>query len=71
MLTKRFVVTFCTVFFLQGLMVSCTQEASKQEISSEIPMETLAPEDADGKFPYKRLSTYDFFTGEMAKLSPN
>lgn len=70
-LTKRFVVTFCTVFFLQGLMVSCTQEASKQEISSEIPMETLAPEDADGKFPYKRLSTYDFFTGEMAKLSPN
>jgi len=70
-LMKRFVVSIFTIFLLLVLMFSCAPEASKQELSSETPIEILAPEDANGKFPYKRLSTYDFFTGEMAKLSPN
>jgi hypothetical protein len=59
-----------TFFLLLGLVASCTPQAS-EEVSSASVEEALAPEEADGKFPYRRLSTYGFFTGEMASLSPN
>ncbi|MDA1267924.1 MAG: hypothetical protein O2829_02395 [Bacteroidetes bacterium] len=60
-----------TFFLLLGLVASCTPQASEQEVASNPVEEVLAPEEADGKFPYRRLSTYSFFTGEMASLSPN
>ena len=56
-------------FLLLGLMASCAPQAS-EEVSSESVEEVLAPEEADGTFPYRRLSTYGFFEGEMASLSP-
>lgn len=58
-----------TFFMLLGLMTSCAPQGS-EEVNSESVEEVLAPEEADGKFPYRRLSTYDFFEGEMASLSP-
>ena len=53
-----------------SLLWSC-QPAMKEESKASIPEEILVPEDASGKFPYRRLSTYGFFDGELASLSPN
>ena len=60
-----------TCFLLLGLMASCAPQASEQEATSEPTEEVLVAEEADGKFPYRRLSTYGFFVGEMASLSPS
>ena len=53
-----------------SLLWSC-QPAVKEEIQATVAEEVLAPEEASGKFPYRRLSTYGFFEGELASLSPN
>ena len=58
-----------TLIFLSVLW-SC-QSATKEESKASIPEEILAPEEATGKFPYRRLSTYGFFEGKMAQLAPN
>jgi len=42
-----------TLIFL-SLMWSC-QSATKEESKASIPEEILAPEEATGKFPYRRL----------------
>jgi uncharacterized repeat protein (TIGR03806 family) len=59
-----------TFFLLLGLVAACTPQASEQEVASNPVEEVLAPEEANGTFPYRRLSTYGFFEGEMASLSP-
>lgn len=59
-----------TFLLLLGLVASCASKVSEEE-NSESAEEILAAEEADGKFPYRRLSTYGFFEGEMANLSPN
>ncbi|MDI1321810.1 MAG: hypothetical protein PSV36_03615 [Algoriphagus sp.] len=44
------------------LLIACQEEkAAETKLEEEI---------ADGKFPYKRLSTYGFFTGEINSLKP-
>lgn len=58
-----------TFFLLSLLIVSCAPQ-TKEEVSSESVEAVLAPEEANGKFPYRRLSTYGFFEGEIAALSP-
>ncbi|MHA7130951.1 SO2930 family diheme c-type cytochrome [Algoriphagus namhaensis] len=45
---------------------SCTEEKAAENVAQE----TLAQEAADGNFPYKRLSTYGFFEGNVADLQP-
>ena len=52
-----------------SLLWSCQPE-QKQEVQAPVVEEILAPELASGKFPYRRLSTYDFFEGEIAQLVP-
>lgn len=53
--------------FLGIIIVSC--ENGEKEIASK-PM-VLEEELADGSYPYKRLSTYGFFEGEVNKLNPS
>lgn len=53
------------------LMASCAPQGSEQQAIAESLEEVLLPEKADGKFPYQRLSTYGFFEGKLASLSPN
>lgn len=50
-----------------ALIFSC----EKKEESVQTPTSrALAPEEASGLYPYRRLSTYSFFEGEMNSLSP-
>ncbi|WP_439488815.1 SO2930 family diheme c-type cytochrome [Algoriphagus sp.] len=55
-------------FVLALLLVvsACTTESSSKKIK-EIALED---ELADGRFPYKRLSTYGFFSGELHEFIP-
>ena len=48
------------------LLISC----QKTEEKSAPPSRALAEEVANGIFPYRRLSTYGFFEGEMKNLEP-
>lgn len=48
------------------LLISCQKTEEKSAPESK-PLEA---EVANGLFPYKRLSTYGFFTGEMKNLQP-
>ncbi len=48
------------------ISVACQQDSKTVEKAiEELPTET-----ADGNFPYKRLSTYGFFEGEINQLQP-
>jgi uncharacterized repeat protein (TIGR03806 family) len=47
-------------------MVACKNEPA----STETKVTVLEDEVADGIFPYKRLSTYGFFSGELKELNP-
>lgn len=56
-----------TVFF-----ISCQNPPEKQtKVEYSKPEAILEDEIADDKFPYQRLSTYGFFTGEIKKLNPS
>jgi len=59
---------FASLFL--SLLWSCQPE-QKEEVQASAAEEILAPEEASGKFPYRRLSTYGFFDGEIAQLSPS
>lgn len=53
------------------LLISCQNKSEKlgkvEKVGSEAILEE---ENADGKFPYQRLSTYGFFNGEIKELNP-
>ncbi|RIW14015.1 hypothetical protein D0X99_14485 [Algoriphagus lacus] len=57
----------CTLGLSLAFLISC-QKADQKSPSKSKPFEEEA---ATGLFPYKRLSTYGFFTGEMKNLEPN
>ena len=57
----------CSVLLAGVLLVSC--EKSKDIPASE--SKPLAEEVPNGVFPYKRLSTYGFFDGELQSLNPS
>jgi uncharacterized repeat protein (TIGR03806 family) len=59
------------LLLLLGMALACDPKTSDQQLSSDAVEEVLAPEEANGKFPYRRLSTYGFFVGEMANLNPD
>lgn len=50
-----------------GLMMAACQETPPVTEKEAIP---LPVETADGKYPYKRLSTYGFFRGDVQNLEP-
>lgn len=55
-----------------ALLGSCQSEkAEEQTDQSKSGKRALAPEEATGQYPYRRLSTYGFFEGEMAQLDPS
>ena len=60
---KIFPCIFLTLAFL-----SCQKQEEKIKPTST---QALAPEEATGLFPYRRLSTYGFFEGEIKDLTPN
>lgn len=54
------------------LLISCKNPTEEETIQlSGLPEPVLEDETADGKFPYRRLSTYGFFTGEIKELNPS
>ncbi|MEB2784834.1 SO2930 family diheme c-type cytochrome [Algoriphagus persicinus] len=60
---------FCGVNLLLALVIFTF--ACKKETTSSQAIETILEDElADGVFPYKRLSTYGFFAGELNKLNP-
>lgn len=64
MKTRVIVLILISIF----TFTSCKENSvSKQESLAE----PLIEEFADGKLPYKRLSTYGFFEGEINNLNPN
>jgi uncharacterized repeat protein (TIGR03806 family) len=57
-----------SIFVVGIVLVSCQNEpVTKSEKAAE---PTLVAESADGKFPYRRLSTYGFFEGDLKGLNP-
>lgn len=56
---------FNLALVLLTLFIACKSEPANQTIQRP----ELEEEQADGNFPYKRLSTYGFFDGELKELS--
>ncbi|SFT98627.1 conserved hypothetical protein, HNE_0200 family [Algoriphagus locisalis] len=54
------------VLVITVLIVACKTEPETAAVQEP----TLKEESADGVFPYGRLSTYGFFSGELNELSP-
>ncbi len=55
-----------------AILGSCQSEKAKEQTDqSKSGQRALAPEEATGQYPYRRLSTYGFFEGEMALLDPS
>ncbi|MFN3996930.1 SO2930 family diheme c-type cytochrome [Algoriphagus sp.] len=52
-------------------LISCHKSQEQIVKQATLPEEKLADEFADGNFPYRRLSTYGFFTGEIKDLQPS
>ncbi|MEN2283543.1 SO2930 family diheme c-type cytochrome [Algoriphagus sp. SE2] len=59
---------FIFLLFLIPVFNSCKENSESKQLTQSTP---LAEEIADGKLPYKRLSTYAFFEGEIKDLQPN
>jgi uncharacterized repeat protein (TIGR03806 family) len=63
-------------YFLSMLSIlialsSCKPDNSKEKTDqSKTGQRALAPEEATGEYPYRRLSTYGFFGDELALLKP-
>jgi uncharacterized repeat protein (TIGR03806 family) len=56
---------------LLAFLISCQKsEDSTNKIKATLPEDILEDELADGKFPYRRLSTYGFFKGDLKELTP-
>lgn len=55
-----------------SMLGACQSEKNEvQTDQSKTGQRPLAPEEASGQYPYRRLSTYGFFVGEIAMLSPS
>jgi uncharacterized repeat protein (TIGR03806 family) len=68
---RGWILAVTTLLLMIVFFISCqnpTDKQSKEEI--ERPEAVLEDEIADNKFPYKRLSTYGFFIGEIKELKP-
>lgn len=55
------------MLILGGFFLFACQEEKSEEKAAETKLEV---EIANGKFPYRRLSTYGFFSGEINELKP-
>ncbi|TDQ15017.1 putative repeat protein (TIGR03806 family) [Algoriphagus boseongensis] len=65
---RRILLGIGTLLIFSAGFLSC----QKAEVEKEkAPSRALAPEEATGEYPYRRLSTYGFFEGEMNLLSPS
>jgi len=63
---------FFSCLFLVVALDSCRPETSQPTTAqSKTGQRALAPEEATGSYPYRRLSTYGFFEGELSRLEPN
>lgn len=63
-----FTISVILLFFI--FLISCQKSPDKINPQPLAPEEVLAKEVADGNYPYRRLSTYGFFTGEIKQLIP-
>jgi uncharacterized repeat protein (TIGR03806 family) len=64
---KTWALGLSTLMLTFALFSAC----DKAEEKKSVPSKPLEGEAATGVFPYKRLSTYGFFTGEMKNLQPD
>lgn len=59
---------FCSSILLLLLIAACQKSTETKLFTPE--SRALAPEEATGLYPYRRLSTYGFFEGEIKNLQP-
>lgn len=53
-------------------LISCQKTADEEgQKQATLPEVILEEETANGRFPYRRLSTYQFFSGELKALNPS
>lgn len=60
-----------SMLFLFLVLVVFSCQKPEEKASPSPVSQALTPEEATGQFPYRRLSTYGFFKGELNKLAPN
>lgn len=63
---KQLSLSIGTIILGSFLLIACQTE----KVEEKTPEAKLEEELADGNFPYKRLSTYGFFSGEINELEP-
>lgn len=63
---KNWKAAACLILVAATLLISC---GKNEEKATPLP-EALPEETATGTFPYKKLSTYGFFAGELKTLTP-
>ncbi|WP_111671464.1 SO2930 family diheme c-type cytochrome [Algoriphagus litoralis] len=62
-------ISFCILLLV--LFISCQKtEDATIKIQSALPEDSLKEESASGNYPYRRLSTYGFFQGDLNALDP-
>jgi uncharacterized repeat protein (TIGR03806 family) len=59
------------ILLLFIFLVSCQRSPDKINPQPSVPDQVLANEVTNGNFPYRRLSTYGFFVGELQHLNPS
>lgn len=70
--TPSFFNYFLSILFQWVLLSSCQPDTSQTNMDqSKTGQRALAPEEATGDYPYRRLSTYGFFEGELSRLEPS
>ena len=69
---RSWVLVISLAMLLLVLLISCQKTEEKVAVASNpLPEVILEEESADGKYPYRRLSTYGFFQGEIQDLNPS
>jgi len=66
MILQKLSLSIITIILGGFFLLACQAEKSEEK-AVEVKLDA---EIADGKFPYRRLSTYGFFSGEIKELKP-
>ena len=64
---ERRIINIISFTALLMTVLACKPENPAAQANKSVVLET---EEADGNYPYKRLSTYGFFEGEVSDLIP-
>lgn len=68
---RSWIIVLCNSILLIVFLISCQKPVEERARASKLPEVILEKETANGKYPYKRLSTYGFFAGKLNSLNPS